>query len=151
MAQHMVCLGECSMYTWEGCVFCCCWWNVLEMSVGSNQIIVSFKSSISLFIICLVIPPIVKREVSEFPCTTVELLCHTSGPPFPQRKIIVPALQSCRDIEGKAWQHDPPHSGCHCCVADQLDRLQHEGAEDFFQRWVWVKPAQLLPEKQKPF
>lgn len=87
-------------------------WNVLEMSVRSSQLIVLFKSSISLFIICLVVPSIVKSGVLKGPSTTANLLYHVF------EGIMIPALQSCRDQECKVWWHSQPHSGYCCGVAE---------------------------------
>lgn len=36
MTRDTVCLGECSVSTWKGCVFWCTWWTVLEESISSS-------------------------------------------------------------------------------------------------------------------
>ena len=56
VAQHVVCSGECSMYTWDECVFCCF---QMECSLSTPKSIWpngSFKACIYLLLFCPDIP-----------------------------------------------------------------------------------------------
>lgn len=74
--------------------------------------IVSFKSSISLFISCPVVPSFVKSGVLKFPSTTVELLHGFLGPLFPWGQRTIPVLQRGRHIK------DAKRGGTACHTVD---------------------------------
>jgi len=68
----MFCPGECSMCTWEECVFCCCWMESILLSPFVLK--VWFNFNVTLFLFCLEDLSIVDSEVLKSPTLTV-LLC----------------------------------------------------------------------------
>ena len=71
----MVCPGECSIYTWEECIFCYSW---VEYSRSSWQIVLC-KSSVSFFIFYLVVLSVIESKVLKSPLITVELFISPSA------------------------------------------------------------------------
>ena len=66
MAQNVFCLGECSMSTLIGCVFCC--WMEYSVDVWRDiWYMALFISSISLLNCCIIVLSIIESQVWKFP------------------------------------------------------------------------------------
>ena len=59
--------GECSIWTWQKCAFCCCWMLCSVYICWSDGLVVMFKASISLLIFCLAVPSIMESSILKSP------------------------------------------------------------------------------------